>query len=207
SSDVCSSDLTTAGKHQATFGNIRSQLGRRLLQGALDGRYNRTQRFLQSIENFVGIERKVTRNAFSQVTATHIDLAQLTTRVGTTNFFLDTFGRSFTDQATVMATNVGTDRFVEAVATNTDGFGIDHPIEGNDGDLTGAATNIDHHGTLGLFDRQPGTNSGRHRLFDQEHFAGTRTLGRFLDGATLYLRRHAGHTHQHARARRQECAL
>ena len=43
----------TAGQHQAAFGDVGRKLGGRLLQRALDGRYDRAQRFLERLENLV----------------------------------------------------------------------------------------------------------------------------------------------------------
>ena len=48
--------------------------------------------------------------------------------------------------------------------------------EGHDGDLGGAAADVDDHGCLQFGDGQPGTDAGRHRLFDQVDAACAGTL-------------------------------
>lgn len=95
----------TTGQHQAALGDVRGQLGRRLLQGALDRLDDGRQGFLQRFEHFVGIQGEGTRYAFGQVAATDIDFTYFAARVGGTDFLLDALGGGFADQAAVVATH------------------------------------------------------------------------------------------------------
>ena len=194
----------TTGQHQATLGDVGSQFRRRLLQGAFHCLNDSSQGLLQSFQHFIGVQGEGTWDTFCQVTAAYVDFTYFTAWVGSADFLLDALSRRFTDQAAVVTTHVGDDRFVEAVAANPYGFGIHHTIEGNQGDFSGTTTDIHHHRTARFFDRQAGADSGSHRLFDQEYFAGTGAKGRFTDGTTLNLGGLARNADQHTRAGLQE---
>ena len=70
----------------------------------------------------MGVEREASRDALRQVTVAHVDLAQLATRVGTPDLFLDALGRGFADQATVMAAHVRGDRLIKTVTAYANRF-------------------------------------------------------------------------------------
>ena len=173
---------------------------RRLLQRHHDRSDDTGQRLLQRFQDLVGVEGKAARYTFSQITATHFNLAHLFARIGGADLVLDALGRGFTDQATVVATDVADDRFVKLVATDTDGLGVNHTVQGDDGHFSGTTTDIDHHGTGRFGDRQAGTDGSSHRFVDQVDLTGTGAQCGLLDGATLNLSGTARHTHQHTRA-------
>ncbi len=99
------------------------------------------------------------------------------------------------------------DGLVEAIAADAHGVGVHHPVQGNNGDLRGAAADIHHHGTGGLLHRQPRADGGSHRLLDQSHFTGAGTERRLADRAPLHLGGFAGHADQHARAGADKAVL
>ena len=105
-----------------------------------------------------------------------------------------------TDQAAVVAANVGNDRFIELVATGTNRLGVHNAIQGDDSDFGGATADVHNHGTAGFLHRQASTNGRSHRLFNQEHFPGTSAQGGFTDSLTLYLGGFAGNANQYAGA-------
>src|SRR5471032_4092 len=197
----------TTGQYQTTLGDIGSQFRRRLLQRALNSLNDGSQGLLQSFQHFVGVQGECAWNAFGQVATANIDFANFAARVGRTDFLLDALGGGFADQAAVVATHVGDDRFVEAVAANPYGFGVNHTVQGNQRDFGRTTTDIDNHRAASFFYRQAGTDRSRHWLFDQEHFTGTGTKGRFTDGATLHLGGFAGNADQHTRARLQKAVF
>src|SRR5207253_2415490 len=163
-------------------GDIGSQFRRRLLQSALHGLNDGCQGLLQSFQHFIGVQGKCAWNAFSQVTTANIDFTDFAARVGRTDFLFDALSGGLTDQAAVVTTHIGDDRFVEAVAANPYGFSVNHTIEGDQRNFSGTTTDIDDHRTAGFFNWQTGTNGSSHWFFDQEHFTGTGTQSRFTDG-------------------------
>src|SRR5690606_23112441 len=126
---------------------------------------------------------------------------------GGADFLLDAFGGGFTDQRAVVAAHVGDDGLVEAVATNAYRLGIDHTVQGDQGDFGGAAADVDDHRTTGFLDRQAGTDGRSHRFLDQIDLAGTGAQRGFADRPALDLGRLAGHADQHARRGLQEAVL
>ena len=99
---------------------------------------------------------------------------------------------------------MGDNGLIHSVPTYPYRFRIDYAIKGDDCDLCSAPTYVNYHGPTGLFHREPSTNSGSHRFFDQAYFAGAGTGCRFANGAALYLGRFTRYTHQYARTRRKE---
>ena len=68
-----------------------------------------------------------------------------------------------------------------------------------DGDVGGAAADIDDHVAGGFGDGQAGADGRHHRLFDQVDFAGLGAIGRIDDGALFHLRDFAGDADHDAR--------
>ncbi|MNO74949.1 hypothetical protein D3C76_659690 [compost metagenome] len=178
-----------------------------MLQGAFHGLNDGCQGLLQSFQHFVGVQGECAWNAFGQVATANVDFANFAARVGRADFLFDALSGGFTDQAAVVTTHVSDDRFVEAVAANADGFGIHHTVQGDQRDFSGTTTDIHDHRTASFFNRQAGTDRSGHWLFDQEHFTGTGTEGRFTDGATLNLGGFAWNADQHTRARLQKAVF
>ena len=76
-------------------------------------------------------------------------------------------------------------------AVLTDRLRDGEAAEGGDGHLRGAAADVNHERSDRLCDRQPGTDRGRERLFDQVGAGCARRQRRLLDRRTLDLSRTA----------------
>src|SRR3990167_6400781 len=189
-----------AGQHHAALGDVGAEFRRRLLQRILDGRDDLVERLGQSLQHFVAGNGETARHALAEVAPTHFHLAHFGAREGAADLLLDGFRRGLADQHAVVATDVTDDGFVKLVAADTHAALVDHAAERNHAHLGGAATNIDHHGTAGLADRQARANTGGHGRFDQVYRRGTCCLGGVLDGAALDLGGAAGHADDDARA-------
>src|SRR5262245_25934534 len=59
----------TAGEHDAALGDVRTQLGRRLLERGLDRANDALQRLLQRLEDLVRVEREAARHALGEIAA------------------------------------------------------------------------------------------------------------------------------------------
>ena len=80
------------------------------------------------------------------------------------------------------------DGFVHLVAGDTHGFAIDDAGERDDGDVGGAAADIDDHVPRRLRDRHPRANRRGHRFLDEVDFARLRPVRAVFDRALLDLR-------------------
>ncbi len=66
-------------------------------------------------------------------------------RTGGADLLLDPLGRGLADQKVMVAAHVGDDGFVHLVAADADRTRIDDARQGQDGDLGGAAADVDDH--------------------------------------------------------------
>ena len=105
---------------------------------------------------------------------------------GCTNGFLDAFSRRFADQQVGISTNVTNDGFIHLVPTNTGRRGVDNAAQRQNSNFRRTTTNIHHHRTLRLRNRQISADGRRHGFFDQEDLSGPGIFGGFLNGATLH---------------------
>ena len=108
-------------------------------------------------------------------------------RVRVADLHLDALGRLLADGEVVLALQVRDDRLVHLVAADAHALRVDDAGERDDGDLGGAAADVDDHVAGGLGDGQPGADGRRHRLLDQVDLARAGALGALLDGALLDL--------------------
>src|SRR6202007_1566863 len=88
------------------------------------------------------------------------------------DFHLDVLGRPFADEQVVFALEVVGDGLVHLVAGHADGARIDDAGEGDDGDVGGAAADVDDHVAAGLGDGQAGADGRHHGLLDEVNLAG-----------------------------------
>ena len=186
-----------AGEHDAAFGHIRGQLRRRLFQRRLDRPHDDAQRLLQRLQDFVAVQREAARHAFGQMAALDLDLAHFLGREGRADLALDALGRGLADQDAVVAAHVVDDGVVELVAADPRRGRVDDAVERHHGDLGGAATHVQHHGTARLVHRNARAHGGSHGFFDEIHAPGAGAGCRFLDRAALDLGRAIGHADQH----------
>jgi hypothetical protein len=77
------------------------------------------------------------------------------------------------------------DRVVQFVATDANRQRAHDAAEGDDGDLGGAATDVDDHVARGLMHRKAGADRRGHRLLDDEDLAGPGRVAGILDCALL----------------------
>ena len=129
--------------------------------------------------------------------------------IGGADFDLDRFGRALADQQVVLALEVLHDGFVHLVAGHADGTRVDDAAQRDDGDVGGAAADVDDHVAGRLGDGQAGADRGGHGLLDEINFAGARAVGGVLHGALFDRRDLAGDADDDARvdAARGGCAL
>ena len=88
---------------------------------------------------------------------------------------------------------------VELVAADADGLADDDAAERDDGDLAGAAADVDDHAAGRLGHRQAGADGGRHGLLDERRPARAGRVGGLFDGALLDAGDAAGHADDDAR--------
>ena len=81
------------------------------------------------------------------------------------------------------------------------------PDKRDDGDIRGAAADIDHHVAGGLGDGQTGADRRHHRLLHQVHFARFGAIGRIDDRALFHLRDLAGNADHDARMHQHLAAV
>jgi hypothetical protein len=127
--------------------------------------------------------------------------------IGVAQLQLDALRGGVADQHAVVATHVGHDRFVEAVAADAHRLRIDDAVQRDHRNLGGAAADVDHHRAARLGHRHAGANRGGHRFLDQVDLAGAGLFRRLLDRAALHLGAAGRHADQHARAGAQEARL
>jgi hypothetical protein len=201
---------TATGEHDPALGDIRREFRRRLLQRRLHRLHDGGQGILQRFENLVAVEREASRHALGQVAPAHVDLAHFAARKGAADLLLDLLGGGIADQRAVASAHVGDDGLVEAVAAEAHRIGVDHAVEGDDGDFRGAAADVHDHAAGGLLDLETGADRRGHGLLDQAHFPGAGAQRGFADRAALDLRGLAGHADQHpglGRMKRVSCTL
>src|SRR5262249_30107816 len=157
--------------------------------------------FLQSLEDFVGVQRERPRYTLGEVAALDRQLAHLLAWIGRTDLDLDALRGGFTDEDAVVAAHVVHDGFVEAVATDARRGGVHDAVQREHGDFGGAAADVQHHRAARFVHGQARADRGRHGLANYLPAARAGAFGRFLDGAAFHLRGADGHAHQHARAR------
>ena len=87
----------------------------------------------------------------------------------------------------MLAAHVFDDGFVELVAGHLDGGAFHHALQGDHGNVAGAAADVHHHVALGLGDVDAGADGCGHRLLDQIHMAGAGLQARVHHGALLHL--------------------
>src|SRR5574343_352707 len=192
------------GQHHAAFGDVGTEFGRGLFQRRFDGGNDLVERVGQRLEDFVGRNRELARDAFGLVDAGNFHFLDLGTREGGTDVLLDVLGGVLADHHAVVATDVIDDRFVQLGAADTHGAGIDHAAQRDDADFGRAAADVNDHRTSGVRNRQAGTDRGSHRLLDQVNLAGTGAEGGFADGTAFDLGRAGRYADDDARARTEQ---
>ena len=92
-------------------------------------------------------------------------------RVRGAELHFNLFSGALTDEEIVGALHVVDHGGIELVACDAHGLRKDHAGEGNDGDLGGAAADVDDHVGGRFFDREADSDGGGHGLGDGDHIA------------------------------------
>src|SRR5687768_4398328 len=158
----------TTGEDDALVHDVGHQLGRRLLDGLLDCLDDLHDRRLQRLADLVLADLDAARQAGEKVTAAEGRGALLLLRrVRRSDGDLDVLGRSLPHEQVVLAARETDDVSVHLVATDAHAARYHDPAQADDGDLGGAAADVDDEAAGRLADRKPGTDRRGHRLLDQ----------------------------------------
>ena len=176
-----------AGHHEAAVDEVGGKLGRAALQGVAHGIDNGGDGVAEGLADFLRGDVDGFRQTGDGVASLDLHGKLLLERIGGADLHLDLLGSALADEEIVGPLHVIDDRGVELVTRHADGFGEHDAGEGDDGDLSGAAADVDDHVGGGFIDRQADADRGGHGFLDGEHLAGTRVRGRFLHGALLNL--------------------
>src|SRR5690606_27019390 len=191
---------TAAGQHDAALGDVRAELRWRLLERDFHRTDDAGKRLLQGFEDLVRVQRKTARHAFGQVATFDGNLVHLVTGVRCANLELDFLGRRFADADAVVAADGVDDRIVETIAADTDRCGVDDAVPRDHRALGCAAADVEHHGAARFVDRQPRTDGGSHRLFDEPDPARPGAFRRLLNRPAFDLSRSVRNADEHSRA-------
>src|SRR5712691_11279103 len=180
-----SRDRAAAGEHDPAIHDVRGELGRRLVERRLDRVDDLDDRLVERAPHLLREEDDGLRQAGQHVTAAHLGLHLLAHVPGRADLELDLLGGLLADEQLVLALDVIDDRLVHLVAADAQRLRDDDPAQRDDGDLGGAAADVDDHVPGRLRDGQPGPDRGRHRLLDQVGLARAGAERRLLDRALL----------------------
>ena len=194
-----SQQRAAAGDDDAAIDDVGGQLGRRALERDAHRVDDDVDGFGQRLANlFVGDGDRL-RHAFDQVAALDLHRHPLVERIRGAELHLDLLGGALADQQVVGLLDVLDDRLIHLVAGDAHRLAVDDAGQRDDGDVGGAAADVDDHAAGRLGDRQAGADRRGHRLFDQVHFAGLGAVGRVLDRALFDLRDFRRHADDDAR--------
>jgi hypothetical protein len=161
--------------------------------------HDTAQGLLESFEDFVAVDGEGARNALGEVAAADFDFPDLASRKGGANLDLDALGGRLADEDAVVAAHVLEDGLVEAVAADPHGSRVDNAVQRQDGDLAGAAPDVENHAAAGFIDGQPGADRRGHGFLEKIDFARARPLRRVADGLALDLGGSVRNAHDHPR--------
>src|SRR5262245_37811464 len=178
-------ERAAAGHGDAALGEVGRELGRRLFERLLDGVDDGVERLLHGLADLLAGDRHLAGHHGHDIAAADFEGELLLEGVERAEVDLDLLGGLLADLEVVGAAEMLHDRLVELVAGDAHGAGGDDAAEGEDGDLGGAAADVDDHVAEGGEHGEPGADAGGHGLLDHEHLAGARALGRVDDGALL----------------------
>src|SRR5439155_6463374 len=185
-------ECAAADQREAAVGDVGREFGRRALEQLLDGVDDARERPLQGALHLGCADGGAAQEAGCKVTAG--DLCRLESAAvgeGCADLDLHRLGLFLADQQPLLVLEEPDDGVVEVVAADADRLRDGEAAEGGDGHLRGAAADVNHERSDRLCDRQPGTDRGRERLFDQVGAGCARRQRRLLDRRTLDLSRTA----------------
>src|SRR5580700_6168668 len=192
-----------AGEHDAAITDVGGKFRRRTLEGDANRVHDGRNAFAEGLADFAVVNRDGFGHALDQVAALDFHGHGLVELVGGADFHFDLLGSALADQQVIFPLQIIHDSFVHLVAGHAHGTGVDDATQRDDGDVGGAAADVNHHIAAGLGDGQSRADGRDHGLFDEMHFAGFGAIGGVHDRALFHLsdfRRHADHdarVHQH----------
>src|SRR5207248_7199190 len=194
-------ERAAAGEDDAAIHDVRRELGRRLVERGLDRLDDLRDRLVERAADLFRGEDDRLRQAREHVPPANLGLQLLAQIPRGADLELDLLRGLLTDQELVVALDVIDDRLVHLVAADAQRLRDDDPAERDDGDLGGAAADVDDHVPRRFGNGKPGADRGGHRLFDQIRLARPGRERRLLDGPPLDARHARTHAHDDARAR------
>ena len=145
-------------------------------------------------------DRHALGDALGDVTTAHFHGHLLVERRRRPDLDLDLLGGAVADEQAVHLAHVVDDRLVQLVAGDADRLAVDDAGHRDDGDVGGAAADVDDHVAGRLGDGQAGADGGGDRLVDQVDLAGLGPQRALLHRAALDLRDLGRHADDDARA-------
>src|SRR5680860_231521 len=123
----------------------------------------------------MGVHRRALRHAVDEVAAAHLHRPVVLGRndLGRADGALYLLGGAVADEQVVFGLDERHDVAVEGVARDAQALGDDDAAEAEDGDVGGAAADVDDHGTYGFRDLDAGPDGAGDRFLDEESLART----------------------------------
>ena len=187
-----------AGEDNPRAHEVGDELRRRDLDRLTDGLDDGVYRAREGVADLDAADLDGLRQAGREVAAPELDRELALERVGGAGLDFDFLGGALADEHVMHLAGVGDDLRVHLVAGGADRRGDDDAAERDDGDLCGAAADVDDHAAAGLHDRQAGANRRGHRLFDEVGVARAGVQRGIVHGALLDLGDAGGDADRHA---------
>ena len=194
---------TATGQQDAVVHKIRGKIGRRGVEGVLDGLGHLVERLVERATNLLALDAHGLGQARDHVTAVDLDVELVLERHGRTDLDLDVLGRPLADAHVVLLTDIGLYVFCKDVSGNVDTLAADDSSERDASDFGRTASDVDYHVAFRGFDVESGAERGGHRFVDHIHFAAAGVFGRIAHGPDLHVGR-AGRDADHHFQRRTE---
>ena len=175
-----------ARQHHSLVHDVGGQFRRSAVQRRLDGVDDRVHRLLDGTPDFLRRDHDRLREPGHQVPTAELRVGLVGEGKGRADRHLDLLGGALPQRQRVLLLDVGDDRLVELVPPDADRQGGHDAAEGDDGDLGGAAADVDDHVARRLVDGQTGADGRRHRLLDDVGGPGACRDGGLLHGPLLH---------------------
>ena len=185
-----------ARQHDALVHHVGREFRRHPFKGLQDGLDDLRNRFIQRFPDLAVGNPEASGHAAHEITPLDVHVQRLLERKGGADLDLDPLGGPLADQHVVLALQMLGNRLVHRVARHAERAAVDRPGERNDGDVAGAAADVDDHVARRFRDRQAGADRRHHRLLDQKDLRSPGAHRRLPHRPFLHrrdLRRHADH--------------
>ena len=160
---------TAADECDATFHEVGRQLGGRPFEDVFRGGDDLLEWSLQRVSDLFSGDVRSSKEAGGEVSARDVGAWLRLRNVGRrTDLDLQRFGLFLSDQKSLSPLDRAHDRVVHLVAADLDRVNDGEASECGDGDLGGAASDVDDERPNRLRDREARPERGRHWLFDQK---------------------------------------